>query len=167
MQENNQKQFKVTEDLLAKFHKRLFNFVIDMTVWSLLLFIGLAFYIGDSSIEEIKDIAKRFEENIFLQYTVSSVITLAYYNFSEILTSRTFGKFCTNTIVVDENGEKAGYEAIMIRSLIRIIPMYWLSFIVSPLRGVHDLISKTYVVDKTLLDERKSKFYALQRENGL
>jgi uncharacterized RDD family membrane protein YckC len=160
MEENNQKQFKVTEDLFVKADKRFFNFIIDTVMLSIILFIGLVIYIANTytTPNETKEFMDRFLANSMLQYTVTSVITLVYYNFFEICTSRTVGKFCTNTIVVDENGDRASYEAIMIRSLIRIIPLYWISFIVFPTRGLHDLVSKTYVVNKKKLEQSKSAF---------
>ncbi len=164
MEEKNRKQFKVTAELFAKADKRFFNFVIDMVMLTVIFFIGLVIFMANTAPtpNEAKDFMNRFLANSMLQYTVTSGITLLYYNLFEIFTSRTIGKFCTNTIVVDENGDKANYEAIMIRSLIRIIPLYWISFIVFPKRGLHDMISRTYVVNKNLLDEKKQQFYAIK-----
>jgi len=162
MEEINRKKFKVTEDLLVKKDKRFFNFIIDMFMLSLLLFIGLVIYIANMPLNESKDFMSRFLTNSLLQYTVSSSVTLLYYNLFEIFTSRTVGKFCTNTIVVDENGDKANYESIMIRSLIRIIPLYWVYSVVFPTRGLHDVISKTFVVSKSQLEESKRNFYAVK-----
>lgn len=162
MEENNRKQFKVTEELLVRIDKRFFNFIIDMIILSVILFIGLVIFIANTSPNDAKEFMNRFMVNSMWQYTVTSCITLLYYNFFEITTSRTIGKFCTNTIVVDENGDRATYEAVMIRSLIRIIPLYWVSFIIFPSRGLHDVISKTYVVNKNLLEEKKKQFYALE-----
>lgn len=159
-------KFQVTEDLIAKLDKRIFNFLIDMVALSVLLFIGLVVFIANTATtpNEAKDFMDRFLTNSLLQFSVTATITLLYYNFFEIFTSRTIGKFCTNTIVVDENGDRAGYEAIMIRSLVRIVPLYWLSFFAFPTRGLHDLISKTYVVNRKLLEEKKQEF---KTQNGL
>ena len=164
MEENNQKQFKVTDDILATGDKRFFNFIIDLVTLTVILFIGLVIFIANTTTtpEEGKDFINRFMLNKLWQFILTSSVSLIYYNFFEILTSRTIGKFCTNTIIVDENGNKATYEAILIRSLIRIIPFYWLSFIFFPTRGLHDMISKTFVVNKKLLDEKKQQFYALK-----
>lgn len=159
-------KFQVTEDLIAKLDKRIFNFLIDMVALSVVLFIGLVVFIANTATtpNEAKDFMDRFLTNSLLQFSVTATITLLYYNFFEIFTSRTIGKFCTNTIVVDENGDWAGYEAIMIRSLVRIVPLYWLSFFAFPTRGLHDLISKTYVVNRKLLEEKKQEF---KTQNGL
>ena len=162
MEENNRKQFKVTEELLVKLDKRFFNYLIDIVMLSVMLFIGLVIYIANTQLDQGKDFMNSFLTNSMLQFTITAGTTLLYYNLFEIFTSRTVGKFCTNTIVVDENGNKPNYEAIMIRSLIRAIPFYWLSFIAFRERGLHDVVSKTYVVNKKELDEKKRLFYALQ-----
>ena len=165
MDTTNRKQFKVTEELLVKLDKRFFNFIIDMFMLSFILFIGLVIFIANNATtpKEGQDLINRFLTNSLLQFTVTASITLLYYNLFEIFTSRTIGKFCTNTIVVDENGDRVNYEAIMIRSLIRIIPLYWISFIVFPTRGLHDVASKTFVVNKKQLEEKKSLFYASEK----
>lgn len=159
-------KFRVTEDIIAKLDKRFLNFAIDMVALSVILFIGLVIFIANTTTtpKEAKDFMDRFLTNNLLQFSVTATITLLYYNFFEIFTSRTIGKFCTNTIVVDENGDRAGYEAIMIRSLVRIVPLYWLSFFAFPTRGLHDMISKTYVVNRKLLEEKKQEF---KQQNGL
>ncbi|HNP31707.1 MAG TPA: RDD family protein [Flavobacterium sp.] len=164
MEQISKKQFKITDDMLAKIEKRAANFIIDVLALSFLLFIGLVIFIANTTPEEGKVFVNRFLTNNLLQFSISAGFTLLYYNFFEIFTSRTIGKFCTNTIVVDENGEKANYEAIMIRSLIRVIPLYWISFILFPTRGLHDVVSKTYVVDKNLLAEKKRLFDALENK---
>jgi uncharacterized RDD family membrane protein YckC len=73
------------------------------------------------------------------------------------------GKWITQTIVVDENGEKPNSETILVRSLCRLIPFNAISFLGISGRGWHDTISKTYVVNKKLLDEKKRLFYALEQ----
>lgn len=163
MEVNNQKGFKITEDLLVKIHKRFLNFFIDSIAISVLLFIGLTIYIANTSPTMGKEFMGRFLTNNILQYTITSTFTLLYYNFLEIITATTIGKYFTNTIVVDQYGNKAGHEAVMIRSLIRIIPMYWISFLFFPKRGLHDAISKTYVVNKRLLEEKKNEFHQIQK----
>jgi uncharacterized RDD family membrane protein YckC len=80
------------------------------------------------------------------------------------LFARTVGKFITQTIVVDEHGEKPHHETILIRSLCRLIPFNPFSVLFLG-RGWHDSISKTYVVNKKALDEKKRLFDALE-QNG-
>ena len=101
---DNRKQFKVTEELLVKLDKRFFNFIIDGIMLFIILFIGLVIFIANNytTPNEAKDFMNRMLTNRLLQFTISTTATLLYYNFFEIFTSRTVGKFCTNTIVVDE-----------------------------------------------------------------
>jgi hypothetical protein len=64
--------------------------------------------------------------------------------------------------VVDENGNKPEYQTIMIRSLCRLIPFDALSFLGATSRGWHDSISRTYVVQKNLLEEKKELFNSFE-----
>lgn len=161
MNVNNQKQFIVTEELLATHGQRALNLVMDY-IGQLILFL-IAFQIAASIALENgnKDFMAGFAKNDIMQYTFAAGISLFYYNVSEIFTARTFGKLVTQTIVVDQNGEKPHYEVILLRSVCRLIPFEILSFIGMPARGWHDSLSKTYVVKKWELDQKKQKFYAL------
>jgi uncharacterized RDD family membrane protein YckC len=65
---------------------------------------------------------------------------------------------------VDEYGEKPDANAILLRSICRsicrAIPLEFLTFVGTPCRGWHDSLSKTYVVQKELLDSDKKIFYS-------
>lgn len=162
MNQNQKKQFLVTEELLASHGQRALNLLMDY-IGQLILFV-IAFQIAGSIALENgnKDFMAGFAKNDIMQYTFAAGISLFYYNIFEIFTARTFGKLVTQTIVVDENGEKPHHEVILIRSLCRLIPFEILSFIGMPARGWHDSLSKTYVVKKWELDQKKQKFYALR-----
>ncbi|MGV3697127.1 RDD family protein [Flavobacterium sp.] len=158
-------QFKVSEEILATPLKRFLNFAIDMVTLSILLVIASEIYLSGATVAEKKEFMNRFLANKLLQTMVISGFTLVYYNLFEIFTARTVGKFCTGTQVVTENGGKPHYEAVMYRSLVRVIPLYWIFSIVSPTKGLQDLISKTYVVDKKKLNERMRTFSTQTEEN--
>lgn len=159
----NQKQFTVTEELYATHSQRFLNWLADMVIQVLLLFVILVFIMAIAETNGNKALQQYIVNmNTVAQYTVSAVILLVYYNVFEIFFSRTVGKFITNTIVVDENGDAPGYEMIMVRSLCRLIPLYGISLLGIPPRGWHDSISKTYVVAKKELEEKKRLFYAMQ-----
>ncbi|QBZ96911.1 RDD family protein [Flavobacterium sangjuense] len=162
MEENNKKQFIVTDDILASHRERFLNLLMDY-VGQIFLYI-IAFVIAGTIAQANgnKDFMANFVKNDIAQYTFATCVTLFYYNVFEIFTARTIGKFITQTIVVDENGEKPNHERILVRSLCRLIPFEMLSFLGMPARGWHDSISKTYVVNKDLLAERKKQFYALK-----
>ena len=163
MEETNRKQFKVTEDLLASHAQRFLNLLMDY-IAQLFLFI-IAFSIAGviAQTNGNKDFMANFVKNDIAQYTFVTCIALFYYNVFEIFFARTVGKFITQTIVVDENGEKPNHETILVRSLCRLIPFEVLSFLGMPARGWHDRISKTYVVNKNLLEEKKKQFYSLEK----
>jgi uncharacterized RDD family membrane protein YckC len=159
MQQNKIKPFLVTEDVLASHTQRFLNLVIDTTIQFLLFFIVLVFLAAKAHENGDKTFMTNFVNNTILQYSITIAIALFYYNVFEIVTSRTVGKYVTQTIVVDVNGEKANSDMILIRSLCRLIPFNALSFIGITARGWHDRISKTYVVHRNKLEESKRLFH--------
>ena len=162
MEENNLKQFQVTEDLLASHSQRFLNLLMDYIAQLFLFIIAFSIVSVIAETNGNKDFMVNFIKNDIAQYTFVTCIALFYYNFFEIFFARTVGKFITQTIVVDENGEKPNHETILVRTLCRLIPFEILSFLGMPARGWHDRISKTYVVNKDLLAQKKKQFYAAQ-----
>jgi uncharacterized RDD family membrane protein YckC len=117
---------------------RFVNFLIDLIVWLVLVFI-ISFIIG-----------------LFVQPTDSSMISLigyilifgtfiAYYAIMEIKFQKTIGKFLTKTKVVKMNGEKPTDGDIITRTFCRLIPFDRISFLFVK-NGFHDYLSKTKVV---------------------
>ena len=162
MEEINQKQFRVTDELLASHSQRFLNLLMDYLGQIFLYIIAFTIAVTIAQVNGNKDFMLYFIKNDIAQYTFAVCIILFYYNVFEIFTARTVGKFITQTIVVDENGEKPHHETILVRTLCRLIPFEILSFLGMPARGWHDSISKTYVVNKSLLDEKKKQFYSLK-----
>ena len=161
MDNSNKRQYIVDEYAAASMGQRFLNYLID-TLMQLIFMIVLAmisFIIGDmlGTKKPVEFVAK-LDQNRIALYTVTYAITLIYYNVFEILTARTIGKFITQTVVVNEFGEKPSHENILIRSLCRLIPFNPLSVLIQG-RGWHDSISKTYVVDKKALEQEKREFY--------
>lgn len=164
MEEKLRKPFLVTEEIMASHGQRFLNLLVDTIMQVALLIVVLSFFVAKAEAEGNKDFVANFEKNMLLQYTFTACIALFYYNVFEIFSGRTVGKFVTQTIVVDENGEKPNHETILVRSLSRLIPLIWLPFVISLFmgslaRGWHDRISKTYVVDKKALEAEKQAFY--------
>ncbi|MDN3676013.1 RDD family protein [Flavobacterium paronense] len=162
MEENNKRQFTVTEEILASHSQRFLNLLMDYIAQLFLFIIAFTIAVAIAESNGNKNFMTNFVKNDIAQYTFVTCIALVYYNLFEIFFARTVGKFITQTIVVDENGEKPNYERILMRTICRLIPFESLSFLTIPARGWHDSISKTYVVNKHLLDEKKKQFYALQ-----
>jgi uncharacterized RDD family membrane protein YckC len=168
MDNNNKQKYFVDDYVIASIGQRFLNYLID-SIMQVILMIVLAiftFIISDllGSKKAIEFVAK-LDQNTIALYTVAFTIVLIYFNFFEILFSRTIGKFITQTIVVDENGEIPKSDTILIRSLCRLIPFDPLSVLLFQGRAWHDSISNTYVVDKKALDNEKKIFYSLQQNN--
>ncbi|PVW13329.1 RDD family protein [Marixanthomonas spongiae] len=70
---------------------------------------------------------------------------LAYYTLMEIIWQKTVGKFVTKTKVVLDNGEKPKEKDIVLRTICRLIPFDWVSYLFMK-NGFHDVLSKTKVV---------------------
>jgi len=161
--ENNAKQFRVTDEIVASLNLRLLNWLIDVIVQTLIF---VALFTAITNIANSygnKQLPAYLLINPIGQYTFVSIITLSYYITLETLLGRTLGKFVTQTIVVDEYGERPGHLVILIRSICRIIPFYWLAFFFNPKRGLHDAVSRTYVVNNKDLEEKKHQFHSLKK----
>lgn len=156
------KPFKITDELLAALEQRFINWFLD-TVMLIVLSVIFIFIIATVSTSYGNKVLPTYLLiNPIGQFTFITITRLIYYVSFETLFGRTVGKFVTQTIVVDENGEPANHQTILIRTLCRLIPFYEFSFFGIPTRGWHDSISKTFVVDKKKLDETKRQFYALK-----
>jgi uncharacterized RDD family membrane protein YckC len=154
------KEFEVTDDILATQQQRFANYIIDFIVQYILVFAITAIVIIACNYFEIYgfgiwlESAGRVEE-----YLIGAVIAIFYYSILEILLSKSIGKFITKTIVVDEFGNKVRPEIIIKRTFCRLIPFNHFSFLGGNNRGWHDTISDTYVVKEQLLKEAKKQFY--------
>lgn len=69
-----------------------------------------------------------------------------YYFIFEFSFGQTIGKMITKTKVVSDNSKlKPSFIQVLIRTLVRIIPIYFLSqFFIG--KGLHDLFSKTVLI---------------------
>jgi uncharacterized RDD family membrane protein YckC len=66
-----------------------------------------------------------------------------YYLIFELTFGQTIGKMITKTKVIDiESGKKPSFSRILIRTLSRLIPIDFLSYLFSS-NGIHDILSKT------------------------
>ena len=156
------KPFKITDELLAALEQRFINWFLDTVMLVVLSVIFIFIIAAVSTSYGNKVLPTYLLINPIGQFTFITITRLIYYVSFETLFGRTVGKFVTQTIVVDENGEPANHQTILIRSLCRLIPFYEFSFFGIPTRGWHDSISKTFVVDKKKLEETKRQFYALK-----
>jgi uncharacterized RDD family membrane protein YckC len=123
---------------LANRGKRLVNYIVDSLIVAVLT-MPAAELISNFGI----DIDNK--ENLYLIIAITSFL---YYTIFEATAGITLGKRITGTKVVDEYGEKPSLLTILLRSLFRFIPLYFISFLFSEV-GWHDSLSKTRVVMKS------------------
>lgn len=147
------KEFNISDNVLASAGKRLATYLIDIAIFYALSFLtgvilGVLSLIGfRAPLEYIAG----FSETGNLLFTL--MLWAAYYLFFESLTGRTIGKYITGTIVVWDDGTKPDMGTIGVRTLCRMIPLEFLSFLGETHRGWHDSLSKTYVADAKKLKQ--------------
>lgn len=157
------RQYTIPDEIITSNGKRFTNFVIDYVAR-----LGLTFVIG--MIAAIIGVLTGNEEIVLFfqnitriqELTIGLVVLLLYYNVFEIFFGTTIGKLITKTVVVDVYGEKPTANAILIRSLCRLIPFEVFSFFGTPCIGWHDSLSKTYVVNKEELRISKELFHSFE-----
>lgn len=156
------REFYITDDLIASQGQRLGNYFIDLGFRYLIIFlIGIILAIIGQATGNDKIL--NWLENISTveDYLISFSIAILYYFVLELYLSRSLGKFITKTMVVMEDGTKPDAQTIIKRTFCRLIPFDGLSFFGTPSRGWHDSMSDTYVVKKDLFDEKVRLFYSL------
>jgi uncharacterized RDD family membrane protein YckC len=87
-------------------------------------------------------------------FPLSLGIMATYFILLEVFTGKTIAKYVTGTRVIDENGNRAGPEKILLRTVIRFIPFEQFSYFGEPCIGWHDKLSKTRVVLASYKGER-------------
>ncbi len=110
---------------------RFANYIIDMLIVYMLFIIFTL-----------------FKNDYGLYYVVFNSIMFSYYFLFEVTTSQTIGKMITKTEVVRKDGSKASFIKILIRSISRLIPVDWLSYMFGNDIGMHDLFSNTVLKKK-------------------
>lgn len=75
------------------------------------------------------------------------------YALSEYYLQRTPGKYLTQTLVIDEYGDKPDFKTALLRSIIRMVPFEPFSCTDNYSRGWHDKWSNTWVVPEEELQE--------------
>lgn len=156
------REFQVTDDLLASKGQRFLNYIIDTIITYSVIF-GLSFitaliadfFQATSFLEWLQNV------NSLEEYLIYFLIMIPYFTVMESIFSKSIGKFITRTMVVLEDGSKPDSGTILRRTLCRIIPFDNLSFLGNPSRGWHDSITDTYVVRKDDFEKSKELFYAL------
>jgi len=138
----------ITTDMLATRGQRFANYVVDAIVKYI---IRLAFVFGWALISDGFYGGSLFSlmatKSVGLNLLVGYGFSIVYYFLFEAITQRTVGKYITNTMVINIEGDKPDLGTIFKRTLCRIIPFEPFSFFRDDARGWHDTITDTIVVD--------------------
>ena len=137
----------VAQDQLAPLSKRIFSFVVDDMVVSLLFVV--IFY------EQIAALGSPEALQIFLQRNlwVLLVLKVVYHTFFTAYNGMTFGKYLARIRAVSiEDGTLLNYPRALLRSVVRILDemFFYLGFLpafLTPMRQtIHDRLSGCVVV---------------------
>ncbi|AMQ55263.1 RDD family protein [Algoriphagus sanaruensis] len=115
-----------------KYYLRIIHFFIDSAAFLIFTLITVKMLENSLQIDELKGFL------IFFYFF--------YYFISELLFGRTIGKLLTKTKVISiKNKLKPSFTQILVRTLCRAIPFYFLS---QPLigKGLHDHFSNTILI---------------------
>ena len=118
-------------------YRRMINFVIDIILISLVIYevYNLCDYYNFYPIYEVTPIV------------VMVVFFMLYYLLFETLFYRTPAKFLTGTKVMSKHGFKPDLTMILLRTLLRLNPFDWITFLNIRHMGWHDKYSDTTVVE--------------------
>lgn len=153
------KKFTVTSDLLASNGQRFLNLVIDILTQHIIgLSIGMLIVLISESIKWYALADWIDQTDSTEQFFIGLFIFILYYLLTEIYFSRTIGKYFTKTLVVMKDGSPPNKKTILIRTLCRLIPFEFFSYMGDNLKGWHDIFSKTYVVNKRRFYEKKKLY---------
>ena len=157
-----EKQFEITNDMLATAGQRFVNYIIDGIVVYLILFILMIFIVFATALLGSTAFYNWTQNISTLQgYIVFFSIQIPYNTFLESYTSRTIAKYITKTMVVNEDGSKLDLSTSFKRTLCRLIPFDSLTFLGGG-RGWHDTIPDVYVVQKDLFLKNKDLFNSFE-----
>jgi uncharacterized RDD family membrane protein YckC len=92
---------------------------------------------------------------------------VVYYLLLEGIFNTSPGKCITNTVIVNENGERPRFSQIAGRTFARLIPFEAFSFFGAGARGWHDTLSNTYVVAAANKEEEAINEIILDAEQNL
>lgn len=135
----------------ASIGKRLGNYLMDILVFSVLLFIAMMVtsvwnpQLVESFVKK-SETGFTFPEQLLLQaiYGVYLSITEALFK------GKTLGKVITGTRAVNMEGSPVQLKDTLLRGLIRMIPFEQFTALGKPSYPLHDRLSKTYVIDEKL-----------------
>jgi uncharacterized RDD family membrane protein YckC len=143
-----QDHLEVDHAVFAPKGVRILNMFIDTVVCCILL--GLV-YLTILLLYKYADMQGLMlwyiEMGAFTKLVIAVFVTGLYYFLMENYTGATIGKFATGSRVVDAYGQRPTSKAILIRTLVRLMPIEVFTFVGEGATGLHDSASNTYVID--------------------
>lgn len=156
-------KFTIPNYILAPKTTRALNFAIDiifMKIFNAIIYFVAAFIAFDGY-NSLLDWLNSFDKaQNFLFWTL---IMFSYYATFEILFAKTLSKYFTKTIVVLADGSKPKPIDILGRTLIRVIPFEYFTFLRGRKPGWHDELSKTFVVKIDKLEQSLFEFKEMRQ----
>jgi uncharacterized RDD family membrane protein YckC len=136
----------------ASMGKRFLNYLIDVIVFGVLIFIALM-VIATFNPQLIETLIKKNETGdlSFVQQLLIQVIYGTYMFIVEALfKGKSLGKLITGTRAVKQDGSPLMLREAQLRGLCRMVPFNAFSALGSPSFPWHDRWTKTYVIDEKL-----------------
>jgi uncharacterized RDD family membrane protein YckC len=156
--------FEITEDLLASKGQRFLHHIIDsIPQYGFMYTLSCGFfYLGEfTGNYQLNDYWNNMSEIEGL--IISYLFMFMYYFLMEKYTSKTLGKYTTNTMVISIDGREPTTKQLVQRSFSRWIPFDALSFLGTNGRGWHDSIANCYVVKADKFNEKKNAIIELEQ----
>lgn len=152
------KKLTIPNYILAAKTTRALNFAIDIIfikIFREILYL-IATFIPFNGYNSLFDWLNLFDKaQNFLLWTILMFI---YYATFEIIFAKSLSKYFTKTVVVMIDGSRPKPINILGRTLIRIFPFEYFSFLRGRKPGWHDEYSGTFVVNKNKLKEFLNDF---------
>ena len=129
--------------------KRLANYLIDLVIFSVLLFL-LSYVLYDIN-EGLAHLLYDTDEANPEQALAGNLLTLLLYGMymglqEALLKGRSVGKLITGTITVNQDGSRISGQTALLRGLCRAVPFNALSAFGTPPNPWHDRWTKTRVI---------------------
>jgi uncharacterized RDD family membrane protein YckC len=142
-------QYKLVQ---ASMGKRFLNYLIDVIVFGVLLFIALMIT-ASLNPQIVQTFIKKNEmgEFSFVEQMLIQVIYGTYMFIVEALfKGKSLGKLITGTRAVKQDGMPVAVREAQLRGLCRMVPFNAFSALGTPSYPWHDRWTKTYVIDEKL-----------------
>lgn len=136
----------------ASMGKRFLNYLIDVIVFGVLIFISLMVVASfNPQLIETLIIKNETGQLSFVQQLLIQVIYGTYMFIVEALfKGKSLGKLVTGTRVVKQNGSPIMIRDAQLRGLCRMVPFNAFSALGNPSFPWHDRWTRTYVIDEKL-----------------